>query len=352
MSDYVRNGVPMLNGESIQHGNISTKNINFLPENFSDSYQDFILGTGDIVLGLNRPITNGYLKIAQVPKDLNGALLYQRAGRIIILNNTNIQFSYHLLGNEVSKFVLTEAVGSDQPFISTTKLKKWSMIVPNPMEEQTKIGNFFKQLDNTIALHQRKLDALRRLKEAYLQNMFPEKGESVPKLRFANYEEEWEQRKLGDVLKVNSGKDYKHLNKGNIPVYGTGGYMLSVNESLSKKDAIGIGRKGTIDNPQYLKAPFWTVDTLFYMNVNAPNDIIFLYWIIKKINWKKYDESSGVPSLSKVNIEKININVTAREEQKKIGGFLQKTENVILLHQRKLKHLQNLKKAYLQKMFI
>ena len=75
----------------------------------------------------------------------------------------------------------------------------------------------------------------------------------------------WKQRKLGEIIEVCSGRDYKHLEKGNVPVYGTGGYMLSVSKALSAdKDAVGIGRKGTIDKPYILKAPFWTVDTLFY----------------------------------------------------------------------------------------
>ena len=86
---------------------------------------------------------------------------------------------------------------------------------------------------------------------------------------------DWEQRKLGEVLLVNSGKDYKNLNKGNIPVYGTGGYMLSVNRALSNENAIGIGRKGTIDGPQYSIAPFWTVDTLFFLTVKNQNDLKF-----------------------------------------------------------------------------
>ena len=85
-----------------------------------------------------------------------------------------------------------------------------------------------------------------------------------PKIRFKGFEGEWKEYSFSDILIVNSGKDYKHLDNGIIPVYGTGGYMLSVNESLSDIDAIGIGRKGTIDKPQYLKAPFWTVDTLFF----------------------------------------------------------------------------------------
>lgn len=65
-------------------------------------------------------------------------------------------------------------------------------------------------------------------------------------------------------MDIRNGKDYKHLTEGNVPVYGTGGYMLSVSEALSYNDAIGIGRKGTIDKPYILEAPFWTVDTLFY----------------------------------------------------------------------------------------
>jgi len=119
--------------------------------------------------------------------------------------------------------------------------------------------------------------------------------ELTPEIRFKLFTNAaWEQRKLGEVLKVNSGKDYKHLNKGDIPVYGTGGYMLSVDESLSDVDAIGIGRKGTIDKPQLLIAPFWTVDTLFYMTPLQNNDLLFLYSLSQNIEWAKMDESTGV----------------------------------------------------------
>ena len=132
------------------------------------------------------------------------------------------------------------------------------------IKEQEKIGSFFKHLDSTISLHQRKLDLLKEQKKGYLQKMFPKNGEKVPELRFAGFADDWEERKFADFIDVKSGKDYKHLNSGSIPVYGTGGYMLSVDRALSDIDAIGIGRKGTIDKPYLLKAPFWTVDTLFY----------------------------------------------------------------------------------------
>ena len=174
----------------------------------------------------------------------------------------------------------------------------------------------------------------------------------VPKLRFPGFTEDWEQRKLGEVANVNSGRDYKHLSEGNIPVYGTGGYMLSVNEALSyTEDAIGIGRKGTIDRPYILKAPFWTVDTLFYV-INMDNvDLKYLYGIFQRIDWKSKDESTGVPSLSKSIINKIYINIPEMNEQIEIGLYLDKVDNIITLHQRKLENLKEMKKGLLQKMF-
>ncbi|MDT2825407.1 restriction endonuclease subunit S [Vagococcus lutrae] len=172
-----------------------------------------------------------------------------------------------------------------------------------------------------------------------------------PVIRFEGFTDDWEQRKLGEIIQVNSGKDYKHLNEGEIPVYGTGGYMLSVDEALSYKDAIGLGRKGTINKPYLLKAPFWTVDTLFYSVPINNNDLSFIDTLFQNINWKKYDESTGVPSLSKNSIVKIEKKVPSIEEQEKIGLFFKKISETIALHQRQLEALEKTKKSFLQKMF-
>ncbi|MBT8806826.1 restriction endonuclease subunit S [Lactobacillus delbrueckii subsp. bulgaricus] len=161
----------------------------------------------------------------------------------------------------------------------------------------------------------------------------------------------WEQCKLGDVAKINSGKDYKGLQPGKIPVYGTGGYMLSVNDKLSDIDAIGIGRKGTIDKPYYLNAPFWTVDTLFYVTPRGTVDISFMFPLFKNINWKRYDESTGVPSLSKNTIKKIRVSFPQNNEQVKIGDLFQKITQIITLHEEKKRQLERLKSALMQKMF-
>ena len=145
----------------------------------------------------------------------------------------------------------------------------------------------------------------------------------------------WEQRKLSDAVDVRSGCDYKNLSAGTIPVYGTGGYMLSVDKALSySDDAVGIGRKGTIDKPYILRAPFWTVDTLFYAVPRTKYDLQFLFGIFQKVDWKKKDESTGVPSLSKQTINTVDITVPENLEQQKIGMFFQYIDQLITLHQR------------------
>ncbi|MBU7545492.1 restriction endonuclease subunit S [Weissella cibaria] len=174
----------------------------------------------------------------------------------------------------------------------------------------------------------------------------------VPQLRFNGYSDAWVQRNLGEVVDVKSGRDYKHLSEGDIPVYGTGGYMLSVDEALSQNDdAIGIGRKGTIDNPYLLRAPFWTVDTLFYAIPRVGFDLNFTFDIFQKVNWRKLDESTGVPSLSKATINSVSAAVPSEDEQIKIGGLFEKIDNLIAANQRKLDLLKEQKKGYLQKMF-
>lgn len=173
----------------------------------------------------------------------------------------------------------------------------------------------------------------------------------VPELRFKGFHDDWEQRKLKDILIVNSGKDYKHLSPGPIPVFGTGGHMLSVNDKLSNQDGIGLGRKGTINKPQYLNSPFWTVDTLFYLTSRANNSLLFQYYVAQDINWLKFDESTGVPSLSKKTIENITKYIPTHDEQIKNGEFFKKLDRLITLHQRKINTLEALKKTYLNVMF-
>lgn len=173
----------------------------------------------------------------------------------------------------------------------------------------------------------------------------------IPKLRFKEFSGKWEEKTITEVLKIGSGKDYKHLASGDIPVYGTGGYMTSVDGYLYDGESVCIGRKGTIDKPMFIRGKFWTVDTLFY--THSFKNVIpkFIYLIFQNINWKFYNEASGVPSLSKSTIESIGIVLPTEIEQQKIASFLSAIDTKIDQLTRKKELLELYKKGVMQKIF-
>ena len=177
---------------------------------------------------------------------------------------------------------------------------------------------------------------------------------NVPGLRFKDDGGEfpaWASKQIGQVLTIGSGKDYKHLSKGDIPVYGTGGYMLSVDSFLYDGESVCIGRKGTIDKPTLLTGKFWTVDTLFYTHSFKNCLPKFVYAIFQKVDWKNYNEASGVPSLSKSTIEKIEVSVPSIQEQTKIANFLTAVDEKIQHLTQKADLLAQYKKGVMQQIF-
>ncbi len=165
---------------------------------------------------------------------------------------------------------------------------------------------------------------------------------------FKNLPSGWKVVKLGDVLKIGSGRDYKHLELGNIPVYGTGGYMLSVDEFLYDGESVCIGRKGTIDKPIYLNCKFWTVDTLFYTYGFKNSLPKFIYYIFSTIDWQKYNEATGVPSLSKNTICNIRVKLPSLDEQEKVAEILSTWDEAINLTINLIESKKQFKKALMQ----
>ena len=177
------------------------------------------------------------------------------------------------------------------------------------IEEQQKISRLLSLLDERIATQNKIIDKLQSLIKGIGKQLFMDN-------------QNWRTVKIGELLRIGNGKDYKHLSIGKIPVYGTGGQMLLVNDYLYDGESVCIGRKGTIDTPMFLKGKFWTVDTLFY--TYDFKDVLpkFCYYLFLQINWKLYNEGTGVPSLSKSTIENIKVKIPSLEQQKKICSIL------------------------------
>ena len=170
---------------------------------------------------------------------------------------------------------------------------------------------------------------------------------NVPKLRFKEFNDNYLRLKYKDVLKIKSGKDQKQVEceNGIYPILGTGGQIGKTNSFLYDKPSVLIGRKGTINKPQYMETPFWTVDTLFYSHIYEPNIPKYLFYSFQNVNWKKYDESTGVPSLSSSTIEGVDCNIPSKEEQLKVANFLSLLDKKIELQSKKIEDLKLFKKG-------
>lgn len=146
----------------------------------------------------------------------------------------------------------------------------------------------------------------------------------VPNLRFLKFNQNYETLQLKNTLKIKSGKDQKQVEveNGIYNIYGTGGIIGHTNTFLYDKESVGIGRKGTIDKPVYFDQPFWTVDTLFYSEIYEGFIPKYIFYLFQTINWKKYNTSTGVPSLTSSSIENIEKSFPCYDEQLKVANFL------------------------------
>ncbi|MEO5156300.1 restriction endonuclease subunit S [Bacteroides ovatus] len=170
-------------------------------------------------------------------------------------------------------------------------------------------------------------------------------------MRFPEFSGEWDEYAIGEILSIGNGRDYKHLHNGDIPVFGTGGYMTSVDDFLYDGESVFVGRKGTINKPLYYNGKFWTVDTLFY-TYNF-TDVLpkFVYCLFQTINWLKYNEASGVPSLSKATIEKIKVRIPSMDEQDKLSNLLFLLDKRIEVQNKIIEKLETLIKGIRHKVF-
>jgi len=176
---------------------------------------------------------------------------------------------------------------------------------------------------------------------------------NVPKLRFPEFSGEWEKKKLELILKIKHGKDQKTIEHKNgvYPILATSGIIGYTNTAICMNESVLIGRKGTINKPQYMKTPFWTIDTLFYSEVYPGNFVKFVYYLFQTINWLEYNEASGVPSLSAATIERIKVTIPNLPEQTKIATFLTLFDIKIEKQAEKVAALEEYKKGLMQKIF-
>ncbi|MBE9859992.1 restriction endonuclease subunit S [Enterococcus faecium] len=257
--------------------------------------------------------------------------------------------------------VLERSTGTSYPAINSNDLAKLPVKVPADIQEQQKVGTFFKQIDNTITLHQRKLDLLKETKKGFLQKMFPKNGAKVPEIRFPGFTGDWEERELGTLLKYEQPTKYivksTDYNEGfEIPVLTAGksfilGYTNEVDgiKNASKDSPIIIFDDFTTSS-HYVDFPFKVKSSAMkLLDLTTDSlDFYFIFNILKNIKYvPQSHERHWIAKFSEFKVL-----VPSYDEQQKIGTFFQQLDDTIALHQRKLDLLKETKKGFLQKMFV
>ena len=376
LNEYSSTGIPLIKIDNIGYGRIKWDNISYLPEEYKDSYSDIVLEKDDILLALNRPITNNKLKIAMLKETDIPAILYQRVGKIIVDKTCNKLFSYYLLNNVVFDFVLRESKGSDQPFISTEELKKVKFNIPL-IEEQEKIASFFSLIDNKISLQSEKVEALKGYKKGMIQKIFSRE------LRFKDDEgrdyPEWKHKKLNSIVERVTRK-----NKGTIctlPLtisaqYGLVDQVIFFNKTVASANLEGyyLLEKGEFAyNKSYSTGyPFGAIKRLDRYDRGVLSSLYICFSILDGVDSdflvQYFETSCWHKEISMIAVEGarnhglLNISVSdffetyhwipCYDEQVKIGEFLGKIDEKINKEQEKLDSLNEYKKGLLQKMFV
>ena len=194
------------------------------------------------------------------------------------------------------------------------------MVVPIPPTdaEQCAIATALSDVDALLGGLDRLIAKKRGLKQAAMQQLL------TGQTRLPGFHDEWEVKRLGEAFTICHGKNQREVAVANgpFPILATGGQIGTASRPLFDEPSVLIGRKGTINQPQYMETPFWTVDTLFYCSMKGGNHAKFFYYRSCLIDWMQFNEASGVPSLNARTIEQIEIPCPRPPEQVEIAAVL------------------------------
>ena len=325
---------------------------------------------GDVLITTEAPCGN----VAQVNKP-NIALaqrIIKYRGHNKVVDNTYLK--HYLLSPFFQSILNEKSSGGTVQGIKGSVLHQQLISYPN-YEEQQKVGTYFDNLDNLITLHQRKLEHIKYFKKYCLQKMFPKKGEQYPEIRFPEFTATWEQRKLTEFVEFFSGLTYT---PNDVQENGT---LVLRSSNVSNGEVVDVDN--VYVNPQVVNSENVKVGDIVVVVRNGSRSLIGKHAQIKAfmpntvigafmtgirsecpeftnalLNTSRFEEEIAMNMGATINqitgymFSKMEFKVPCLDEQKKIGEYFEKLDNLITLHQRELDNLKKLKKACLQKMFV
>ena len=298
--------------------------------------------------------------------------LHQRCYRMYSFSNElNAHYFYHIFSKLFYRRVMTMTAKTSVDSVRLEMISDMKIPIPN-VDEQRKIGKLLDSIDNLITLHQRKCDAIKELKKGMLQKMFPKNGEKIPEVRFPGFTDDWEQRKLGEII-----TEYKETVDSDctLPILTsskTEGVILQ-EEHFGRKQQHDItgynilprnyctyrNRSDGVDFTFNInKCCDKGIISKFYPVFSGKNsDVLFLSLVLNHSDEVVREiaytcTGTGQKVLSFLDLQKMKVRVPGFDEQKEIAAYFDSLDHLITLHQRKVEKLKEMKKGLLQQMFV
>lgn len=264
-------------------------------------------------------------------------------GRLLVVW-PNPKFDGRYLAEYLNSQVEFAIESTGVPQLTGPQAGSYRVLIPEDVAEQSAIAEALSDADALIEGLERLIAKKRLIKQGAMQDLL------TAKRRLPGFSGEWVERKLGAILNVRHGRSQKDVESttGQYPILATGGQIGTASRFLWDKPSVLIGRKGTIDRPQFLEKPFWTVDTLFYTDIYAPNDPRFIFYLFQRVDWQSYNEASGVPSLNAKTIEAIDVTIPSADEQVAISAALKDMDTEIQALETRLDKARQVKEGMMQ----
>ncbi|EGP4763536.1 restriction endonuclease subunit S [Enterococcus faecium] len=325
---------------------------------------------GDVIVVVRNGSRDLIGKHAQIKRQMDNTVI---GAFMTGVRSETPDFTNAMLDTQQFAVEINKNLGATINQITTGAFKKMQFVVPKDRDEREAIGTFFRSIDDTITLHQRKLDLLKETKKGFLQKMFPKNGAKVPEIRFSGFTEDWEQRKLGDITESFSGgtptAGKSEYYGGDIPFIRSGEISSELTELFITENGLNNSSAKMVKAGDILYALYGaTSGEVSISRINGAinqailairptkndNSYLIVQWLRKQKDTiiSTYLQG-GQGNLSGSIVKDLVITLPQdKEEQNKIGAFFKQLDDTIALHQRKLDLLKETKKGFLQKMFV
>ena len=338
-------GKPFLSASHVQKGKVIFDNYKYIPINlFKLITKNNPPQKGDI-LYTRVGAGIGEAGVIEVEDDFG---VYVSLTLIKPKKQINSYFLKNLLNSTYYRSLAKrdQYAGAGVQNLNVQVVREFLIPLPPTKVEQEDIAEALNDADALIESLEKLIVKKRHLKQGAMQELL------IGKKRLPGFSGGWEVKKLGDVLTIAHGKSQHDVadRNGIYPILATGGQIGTANRFLYDKPSVLIGRKGTIDQPQFMDTPFWTVDTLFYSVIHEPNNAKFLFYRSCLIDWKQHNEASGVPSLNARTLERIEIKIPEHEEQTAIAAILTDMDAEIKTLEDKLAKAHQVKQGMMQEL--